>query len=742
MPVSSPCPSRERLRQLLAETSVDEDQAELVSHLDQCPFCQHTLEELAGGEPVLQNAVTALQLTVHGDEPPLRRVLDEIKSRAQATYPTPPDYHSDWVRSLLQPVDNPAALGRLEGYEVTDVIGRGGMGLVLKAYDPALKRWVAIKVLAPYLAGDPVARQRFAREAQAAAAVRHPHVVAIHAVREVNGLPFIVMEYVGGGSLQDFLDHQRLPDWRTVARLGAEIAEGLAAAHARGQVHRDIKPSNVLLQTEDDSHAPGPVKIADFGLARAADEARLTRTGTVMGTPMYMAPEQALCEPIDERADLFSLGSVLYVLCTGREPFPAGSPMAVLRSVCDAAPTPVRMVNPDVPAWLAAVIERLHAKRPDDRFDSAAAVAELLRYNLRHPDQPRLVPPPSSGRRRSHRRRWAIPVALLAALLLFGAWKLAGSDRKNDGPGVKENGIALRATLMGHTGPIWSVAFAPGGLALASGSDDTTLRLWDVTSKQEKARLSGHGSAVQSVAFAHSGKFLLASSGDGALHQWELPSQKELPPLVTHGGSIGRRMALSADDKTVAIGNGTQGVDLWGLTTRKVWRSLPGNHGSITAVVYAPDGALLATADTGGSIRLWSPDTGSELPGLPGDPLGVRALAFSVDSKQLASAGLSDRGIKLWDVEGRKLASTLDGYNADAFSMAISPDGRLLAVGGADGTVMIWLLNSERPGALLQAHQGTVIALAFSPDSRSLATGGRDRLVRLWDLSALVDKPG
>jgi serine/threonine protein kinase len=146
------------------------------------------------------------------------------------------------------------------------------------------------------------------------------------------------MEYVAGGSLQDYLDAHGPPDWRAAARLGTEVASGLAAAHARGLVHRDIKPSNVLLQTDGAAGGPGAAKIGDFGLARVADDSRLARTGIVPGTPMYMSPEQALSAPLDGRSDLFSLGGMLYTLCTGREPFPAGSAVAVLRQVCEATP--------------------------------------------------------------------------------------------------------------------------------------------------------------------------------------------------------------------------------------------------------------------------------------------------------------------------------------------------------------------------------------------------------------------
>ena len=166
---------------------------------------------------------------------------------------------------------------------MADVLGSGGMGLVYRAFDPALKRWVAIKVLAPNLAGDPTARPRFAREAQAAAAVRHEHVVAIHAVSDIDGLPYIVMEYLAGGSLQDYLDLNGPPSWRTAARLAVQIASGLAAAHAKGLIHRDIKPSNILLQAEGTADDLGVAKLSDFGLARVADESRLTQTGLDAG---------------------------------------------------------------------------------------------------------------------------------------------------------------------------------------------------------------------------------------------------------------------------------------------------------------------------------------------------------------------------------------------------------------------------------------------------------------------------
>jgi serine/threonine protein kinase len=739
MSLSSPCPCERDLQDLLAGTLPAAEQAEAIAHLDDCGPCQRKLEELAGANPALLAAAEALKRTICADEAPLRRVLDHLKADATLTVLRRAEDRAALVQSLLQPAEAVQALGALGGYEVVEVLGQGGMGVVLKAFDPALKRYVALKVLAPDLARDALARRRFAREAQAAAAVRHEHVVVIHGVSEANGLPYLVMEYVAGGSLQEYLDLHGLPDWREAARVGAEIASGLAAAHAEGLIHRDVKPSNILLHIEGQETALGSVKIADFGLARLADEARLTQSGTLTGTPMYMAPEQARSEALDSRADLFSLGSVLYTLCTGREPFPADSPMVVLRHVCETIPPPIRDLNPAIPAWLGATVERLHAKDPADRFDSAAEVAELLAYNLEHPDQPRF-PTPLPGRRRKPR---LLAAAVVAVLLLGGAWvAIASIHRAPPGgaaaPGeVQDSPVPLRATLTGHTGPIWSVAYAPDGRTLATASDDTTLRFWDAETGRETGRVQVRDSSALAVSFAHSGKFLVSCWGDGVLRLWDAETHREQGRIELHGTA--RRAPIAPDDRTVAVASSTQGVELWDLQSSSLCKKLAGGHGTIVPLAFAPDGRMLAAGDTGGLIRLWATASGAEQASFRGDPLGLRALAFAPDGRTLASVGSEDREVKLWDVARREVIATLSGFENDPVSLAFSPDGRRLACGTRGGTVRLWDVASARLLARLTDLRGVVWSLAFSPDGRTLATVGEDRVGRLWDVSALGD---
>ncbi len=285
---------------------------------------------------------------------------------------------------------------------------------MFKAFDEQLHRMVALKALAPALAVSEVARQRFLREARAAAAVTHPNVVTIHAVDEHRGMPYLVMQFVNGLSLQARLDQDGPLELPEALRIGVQVAVGLAAAHKEGLIHRDIKPGNILLE-----NGIPQVKLTDFGLARAAGDASVSQSGVIAGTPKFMAPEQARGDArIDHRADLFSLGSVLYTMVTGREPFRAESVHGVLYRVITDTPRSIRTLNPELPAWLDTLIAHLHAKKPDDRPQSADEVADLLRQHLAHLEDPERHPPPARLPRKPGGRRWYGIVGVAAAVVV------------------------------------------------------------------------------------------------------------------------------------------------------------------------------------------------------------------------------------------------------------------------------------------------------------------------------------
>jgi hypothetical protein len=390
------------------------------------------LDGACGGDGALRRRVEAL-LAAH---PHAGRFLERPVTEAEVIAALggvegPPE-NARADLSFLAPPLGPDSLGRIGHYEVLEVLGRGGFGTVLRAFDDKLHRVVAIKVLAPELAATSPARKRFLREARSAAMVRHENVVQVYAVEE-QPLPYLAMEFIPGETLQQRLDRTGPLEAAEAVEIGRQIAEGLAAAHATGLVHRDIKPANILIESGGVGGTDPRVKITDFGVARAADDASLTHSGYFAGTPMYMAPEQASGEALDHRADLFSLGSVLYAMCTGRPPFRANGTLAVLKRVAEDTPRPIPQIIPEAPQWLCDVIARLHAKDPRERFSTAREVAD------------RLAAPPSSTR---HRRAPLPKVGADPAPQEFPARPPAGALPAAPAPGSRTRRWATAAAVV------------------------------------------------------------------------------------------------------------------------------------------------------------------------------------------------------------------------------------------------------------------------------------------------------
>jgi eukaryotic-like serine/threonine-protein kinase len=738
----TPCPDRARLEELLGSDLSDAEQTALVGHLDECPGCQTSLEELAAGGSAFSEAVRQ----AGRERPPagsaywaaLRQLEDEAGSPDRTRAAPEVAAEEDQVSlHFLQPSDDPQYLGRLGHFEITQVIGRGGMGIVLKALDPCLQRSVALKVLDPDVADNELARRRFCREARAAAAITHENVVAIHHVDEEESkeLPFLVMQLVSGTSLQERLDRGGPLGLMEILRIGAQTAAGLTAAHAQGLIHRDIKPANILLES-----GLGNVKLTDFGLARAAEDVRLTQTGFVAGTPLYMAPEQARGEPVDHRSDLFSLGSVLYAMSTGRPPFEGSTPFVVLRQVTEESPRPIQELNPTVPDWLVEIIDRLHAKDPAERFQSAAEVAELLAGHLARLQQSAPLPRPALTPRRTPRaggppwwkrgQVWAlaalVPLACLGVLFLT-EW--AGLTRFL-APG-EAAGPPPRAVLNGNAGPVWSVALSPDGKTLAMAIDDGTVKLWSPKGGRVRLTLNAHAGPVWAVTFSPNGKLLATASDDGTVKLWDAHRGEERKVLPL--GTAVRAVAFSPDGKTLVTGSRNGAVRLWDVATgRESPVKTKGHAGVVMAVSFSPDGKAVASASGDRTIKLWHAATGHEQLTFQGHTGGVYAAAFAPDGKTLASGGW-DRTVRLWDVATGENLATLPGHAQDIWGVAFSPDGKLLASASEDRTVKVWDVPARREVATLRGHGGTVYAVTFGRDGRTLVSAGRDGTARLWD---------
>lgn len=382
MKMQKQCAEKQYLSQLVEDQLDGKQRMTLEAHIETCEVCQHTLDELSDGDDVARRVSVHLRNSRPISDTVLLNTMDQIRSTSLEADSSNAICLDDFAVDYLHPSDDSKTLGRLGPNEVSEVIGHGGMGIVLKGHDAKLNRIVAVKALSPVLALNSTARKRFLREAQAAAAISHPNIVTIHSVGE-DRLPYLVMEYVDGPSLQQRLDAEGFLQLNQILRIGVQVAAGLTAAHAQGIVHRDIKPGNILLEKGVER-----VKLTDFGLARVVDDASVTRDGAVVGTPQFMSPEQARGEAVDQASDQFSLGSVLYTLATGRPPFRAGTSYGVMRKITDESPIPIRELNPEIPDWLCSIVDRLMAKEKDERFPSVSDVHELMESCLSHAQQP------------------------------------------------------------------------------------------------------------------------------------------------------------------------------------------------------------------------------------------------------------------------------------------------------------------------------------------------------------------
>jgi WD40 repeat protein len=671
--------------------------------------------------------------------------------------------------SFLQPSTKPGSLGRLGHYEIDEVIGRGGFGIVLKAFDERLERVVAIKVMAPELAATSPARKRFLREARAAAAIRHENVIAIHAVED-HPIPFLVMEYIAGQTLQQKLDETGPLEVPEILLIGQQIAEGLEAAHALGLIHRDIKPANVLLEK-----GRNRIKITDFGLARTADDASVTQSGTIAGTPLYMSPEQSLGEVIDPRSDLFSLGSVLYVMCSGRPPFRAPTAMAVLLRVATDPPRPIREIIPEAPDWLVAIIAKLHAKKPADRFASAKEVADLLgRCLLEFQQKGRvesvgnllpLSPKPDTSAEkpvqdetktsekkgadasasrpaRPRSRRWAAAAAIIGILVA--------------GLGLTE------ATGVTNVHSTVIRLFSPDGTLVVEVDDPGV----SVSIDGEEMVITGTGAKEIRL---KPGQYKVLASKDGKVVRQEIVTvtrdgrqvvrvSKEAPPMTAVGGADPDGGVIEPKTSTVitpdiASQPVTQkpGEPVSNLALVRQPKALPGlrswtietiaNRGGPCRVAFRPDSRQFVTAGGDGTLRIY--DVGNDHPRrvLVGHSINIHYIAavWSPDGKYLASAS-HDRTLRFWEPQtGQLLRTVVAPGNLEA--LAWSPDGTMVACTSVyqptapQHVIGVWSVADGKMLKSIPLVQGNPGTLAWSRDSKRLA-GTLSGKVSLWDLAS------
>ncbi|QDV34227.1 protein kinase domain-containing protein [Tautonia plasticadhaerens] len=699
------------------------------------------------------------------------------------------------------PGTSPRALPVLPGYEILGELGRGGMGVVFKATHLRLHRLCALKMVRSGPLASSEALVRFLAEAESVARLRHPHIVTIHHIGEHDGLPFIELEYLTGGSLDERLDGTPLAP-RHAAGLVATLADAVQAAHEAGVVHRDLKPANVLL---DDHESP---KVADFGVAKAiGSDSGLTATDSILGSPSYMAPEQAggHSREVGPAADIYALGAILYELLTGRPPFRGATLLETLEQVKNAEPVPPSRLVPGLPRDLETIALTCLRKEPERRYHSAASLEADLRRFLA--GEPIVARPVSSWERlvKWGRRRPAIAalLALLTMAIVAGfvgvssqwlraEWQKESLRRQNyiarvnlalseclgndvaralqllDGCPVDLRGwewayvwrqCHLDLKTFREPGPaVNAVAFSPDGRQVACGSGHFydkepgvagALVIRDATTGRVVFERDGLTGGVRSVAFSPDGRWIAASFGPH-LAVWELATGRErFPPRTEPGERSALGLAFSPDGKRIVLGFGILGNFetpgyarlLDASNGEAVGGVLPGRECGVWSVAFSPDGRQVALTSKG-LVEVWDVEeveTPRRIHSLPvhGGKL-VYAVAFSPDGRRLASGGL-DKTVQLWDRSTGAPVRSFHGHEGFVRALAFSPDGRRLASGAEDKVVKLWEVDSGRGLATFRGHAHFVLGVAFSPDGSRVASGGLDRLVKLWFATPSLD---
>jgi WD40 repeat protein/serine/threonine protein kinase len=672
------------------------------------------------------------------------------------------------------------------GYEILGELGRGGMGVVYKARQVKLNRPVALKMILAGSYAAPAQRDRFLAEARAVARLHHPNIVQIYEIGEHDGRPYFSLEFVEGGSLDRKLAGTPQPP-REAANLVAILARAMQAAHETGIVHRDLKPANVLMT------AQGTPKITDFGLAKDLEEqSGQTQTGAIMGTPSYMAPEQASgrVREIGPHSDVYALGVILYEMLTGRPPFKGTSVLDTLGLVRSVEAVPPSRLQPKIPRDLEIICLKCLEKEPRKRYGGASHLAEELDRFLRgEPIQAR--PVGSAERLWRWCRRHPLEAALVAAVILSLLGGLAASlylmdqahtdaaiARQNEKRAQDESERADR-----------NARESKANAARATQNEQTAAReAHNARRSESAARRSQYISDMNLAQQAlESGDVVRALEllkthvpepgqedfrGFEWHYLWKL-GHNDLASLPWPDGDV-RAVAVSRDGALLAAGGGSPGageVRLWDLAGRKELRTLKGHRSIVTAVAFAPGGRLLASAggavNQPGEVKLWDLATGQPLATLAGKLDPVTSLAFSPDgatlltgtAKLIPGAGSpSDRyfhvdftrvstrqgGVLLWDIASRKVRTTLPGVTGDVLSVAWSPDGKTVAAGTAEGKVLLWHTASGQAAVILRAQIGYVWSLAFAPDGKTLAAAcGRwnePGELKLWDMDTKQER--
>jgi eukaryotic-like serine/threonine-protein kinase len=651
---------------------------------------------------------------------------------------------------------------QLGNYRLLHLLGQGGFANVYLGEHTHLNTRAAVKVLHEQM--EALILEKFLKEAQTIATLKHPHILRVLDFGMDDSTPFLVMEYAPGGSLRKKHPHSSVVPLPTIVQYVKQVTAALQYAHDQQLVHRDVKPENMLVE------AQGLIVLADFGIAIPIYDTEAVATQEVGGTPYYMAPEQCRGKA-REASDQYALGVVVYEWLCGALPFYGASAIEIAMHHLMDPPPSLQEKGIGIPEAVEQVVSRALLKNPQERFSSVSEFAQALEQAAQPKKSSIAVLPLSlllspQGSNSKHlpatlqepalsaqstvstmflaqAAKSSSPAGTLYSTYYGHAYALSKAQQSSNGNGTHLSSIVSKETMQlwntaigkslpprGYSKHVSMVAWSPDGKYIASGGWDKIVQIWDAKTGAQVNACQGHDRFVFAVAWSPDGTRIASGSTDRTVRVWDAQKGKLIRTYDGHSGFV-FAVAWSPNEQHIASGGGDKTVQVWDAKTGEQASIYSDHCDGISGVAWSPNGILIASGSHDKTVRIWNVNTGKCVCIYTRHSNIALAIAWSPDGTRIASGG-PDGSVHVWDVTTGERVYSYNHHSQVIHALAWSPDGTRITSGGADKTAHVWEATTGKRILTYRGHSDSVNALAWSPDSVQIASGSKDGTVQVW----------